>query len=167
MRPTLKLVMCLLLLTTSAFAQAPAASTPPTGATRSEELLARILRTLEEQLGAKSESAAVHWAYRCTDLGVFDSAENMAASLSSFGSQGWEYIGNFGPSAPGMLRVCFKRSGSGELSPTVGELGCSPSCGNGQTCYKRVCIDACSPACGDDQYCANDHHCRTRTRPRK
>lgn len=167
MRHTLKLVTFALLLTTSAFAQTPATSAPPTGATRSEELLSRILRTLEEQLGAKSEPAAVHWAYHCTDLNIFESPDAMASTLSSFGSQGWEYIGSFGSSAPGMMRICFKRNGSFELSATGGELGCTPSCSNGQTCYKRVCIDACNPACGDDQYCANDHHCRTRTRPRK
>jgi hypothetical protein len=165
MRSPLKLVALLMLLTTSAFAQTPAATTPPTGPTRSEELLSRILRTLEEQLGAKSQP--VHWAYRCTDVSIFQSAEDMAATLSAFGSDGWEYTGNFGPTAPGSVRVCFKRAGTFELSATGGELGCSPSCGNGQTCYKRVCIDACNPACSDDQFCANDHHCRTRTRPRK
>jgi hypothetical protein len=167
MRLTLKLVPLLLLLRTSAFAQTPAASTPPAGATRTDDLLARILRTLEEQLGAKSDPAAVHWAYRCSDVGVFQSADGMAAELNAIGAQGWEYIGSFGAMVPGSMRVCFKRAGTFELSPTVGELGCSPACGNGQTCYKRVCIDACNPACGDDQYCANDHHCRTRTRPRK
>jgi hypothetical protein len=170
MRKTLTLLTFLLLSTTPALAQTPAASATPTTTARTEELLSRILKTLEEQLSMKSQPVAVRWDYRCTDVGTMQSAEAVAASLSSFGSQGWEYIGSLGLAPmPGSVRVCFKRPGGviAELSPTGGELGCNPTCSSAETCYKGVCINACNPACGNDQYCANDHHCRTRTRPRK
>jgi hypothetical protein len=169
MPKTFALLTCLLLSTTAALAQTPAASATTRTTARSEELLSWILRTLEE-LAVKSQPVAVRWEYRCTDVQGLQSADAVAATLSSFGSQGWEYVGPLGsPMVMGSVRVCFKRPGGtiAELSPTAGELGCSPACSNAETCYKGVCINACNPSCPDDQFCANDHHCRLRTRPRK
>jgi hypothetical protein len=152
-----------LILGSSAFADPPPA--PPPQPSRTDELLLRIVRVLEEQ--AQHQTKATRWEYRCVDQFGLQSADSLTASLNALGAEGWEFAVALGGAAPGTVRYCYKRPSAGELSSSGGETGCSPACNGSETCYKGVCITACSPACADDQYCANDHRCRTRTRTRR
>jgi hypothetical protein len=158
----------LVLFMHSAFADPPFAPAAPT-LSRTEELLLRIVRVLEDQASraTKVQATMTRWEYRCIDQFGLQSSDSLAASLNALGGEGWELTGVLGAPAPGTVRYCFKRPSGTELLSAGGELGCNPVCGGSETCYKGVCINACTPACADDQYCGNDHRCRTRTRPRK
>ena len=161
----------LLLLTGVAVADPPPAPAPAAATaspSRTEDLLVRIVRAIESLEGRLAQPIAVRWEYRCTDVGTMQSEEAQAAMLNELGSQGWEWTGVLSPSmVPTKMRVCFKRpTTSRDLSPVAGELGCSPGCGQSDTCYKGVCVAACTSACPADQFCSNDRQCRTRTRPR-
>jgi hypothetical protein len=160
-------LLLLLLLTVPAFADPPAPASPPSSTSRTEDLLLRIVRAIEELGGRVAQPTAVRWEYHCADVTHFQSADVLSATLNALGGQGWEWAGTLGVVMPGQMRVCFKRPGNAELSTVAGETGCSPTCGAGETCFKGVCIAACSPACPADQYCSNDRHCRTRTTPRR
>jgi hypothetical protein len=168
MRYATKVFTLLVLLSAPALAQSPPTSAnPPPTTSRMEELLLRIVRAIEGLQTGQAQPTFVRWEYRCVDVSALQSDENTAAKLNMFGGEGWELAGTLGPAPLGAMRVCFKRPGVAQLSASGEELGCSPICSGGETCYKAVCIAACSPACADDQYCTNDHHCRTRTKPRR